>query len=479
MKKLIIFLLLVVIAIGISVFLFPAKFGASHALDRTAPELTVELVKSPAYAVKISARDELTSLTDLKLEAVQNGKSISLPAEEYLHGENASLSITYPPKKISENLKEGEVTLNVSISDSSYWKNSATQSLSFTIDKRSPRLDILSQQHRMFAGGSELVVYTVREENLAETGVLLGDMTFCAVPLNTFSGFEDASSTIYVSLFAAPLDMTGKDFSPHAYAKDSYGNTTKLPLRMRYDPKKVPEASPSISRNFLERKIPPLLEESTLDYPDAFTTATAAEDTDDETWISYFKTINEKYRLTLRNSLKSILTDGTRCTPLIPTEQMTRPLQGSLMSGFGEQRYYKYNGADAGFSVHEGFDLASVRNDDVVATGSGTVLLAEEFGIYGNAVLIDHGLGLSSLYGHLSSIQVEVGQKVQEGQKIAQSGETGLAGGDHLHFELRVGFVPVTPIEWWDPKWFTDNITGKLSSFAKKSDEETTSEEAQ
>ena len=90
------------------------------------------------------------------------------------------------------------------------------------------------------------------------------------------------------------------------------------------------------------------------------------------------------------------------------------------------------------------------------------MLFADELGIYGNCVLIDHGLGVSSLYGHLSRIDVTPGDVVQRGQAIGRTGQTGLAGGDHLHFAILVGDTYVDPIEWWDPKWIRDHIDARL-----------------
>jgi murein DD-endopeptidase MepM/ murein hydrolase activator NlpD len=91
------------------------------------------------------------------------------------------------------------------------------------------------------------------------------------------------------------------------------------------------------------------------------------------------------------------------------------------------------------------------------------VVLARYFGIYGNSVVLDHGGGLMSLYSHLSSIEVAPDQEVEKGQVIGRTGQTGLAGGDHLHFTLLIRGQPVNPIEWWDPMWIRDRVMGKLS----------------
>jgi murein DD-endopeptidase MepM/ murein hydrolase activator NlpD len=78
-------------------------------------------------------------------------------------------------------------------------------------------------------------------------------------------------------------------------------------------------------------------------------------------------------------------------------------------------------------------------------------------------VVLDHGLGLMSLYAHLSDIGVKVGQTVQKGEALGRTGETGLAGGDHLHFALLVHGVYTNPIEWWDDHWLKDRIAKPLA----------------
>jgi murein DD-endopeptidase MepM/ murein hydrolase activator NlpD len=135
------------------------------------------------------------------------------------------------------------------------------------------------------------------------------------------------------------------------------------------------------------------------------------------------------------------------------------------MSSFGDRRTYTHDGETIDRQVHLGFDLASVARAPVEATQAGVVVLAEPLGIYGSTVVLDHGLGVFSLYGHLSTIAVQPGQSVPAGAVLGQSGETGLAGGDHLHFSIIVRGNHVDPVEWWDPQWMRDHVTSKLEMF--------------
>jgi murein DD-endopeptidase MepM/ murein hydrolase activator NlpD len=112
--------------------------------------------------------------------------------------------------------------------------------------------------------------------------------------------------------------------------------------------------------------------------------------------------------------------------------------------------------------VHLGFDLSVVQHTPVVAANDGKVVWADRLGIYGNCIVLDHGYGLQSIYGHLSSIGVKVGDAVKKGQEMGKSGATGLAGGDHLHFTMQLDGVQINPVEWWDEHWIHDRILSKI-----------------
>jgi murein DD-endopeptidase MepM/ murein hydrolase activator NlpD len=110
-----------------------------------------------------------------------------------------------------------------------------------------------------------------------------------------------------------------------------------------------------------------------------------------------------------------------------------------------------------------GIDLASVSRAPVPAANNGRVLAIENVGIFGNTVLLDHGFGLTTLYAHLSAVSVSRGDTVKRGDIIGKTGETGLAGGDHLHFGVAVNNVFVNPVEWWDTAWIKNNIMHNIN----------------
>ncbi len=123
----------------------------------------------------------------------------------------------------------------------------------------------------------------------------------------------------------------------------------------------------------------------------------------------------------------------------------TVPLSGTQSSPFAIRR--SYDGGPLG-SYHGGVDLAVDSGVPVAAANRGLVVLAESLKVRGNAVIIDHGMGVYSCYYHLSEIQVKKGQSVDKGQVIGLSGNSGLSTGPHLHWELRVTGEAVDPWEW-------------------------------
>jgi len=100
------------------------------------------------------------------------------------------------------------------------------------------------------------------------------------------------------------------------------------------------------------------------------------------------------------------------------------------------------------YRMHTGIDIAAETGADIVAAGDGQVIFAGYYGGYGYAVIIDHGDGISTLYGHNSVLLVKEGDIVKRGQVIAKAGSTGWATGPHLHFEVRKNGVPVNPMDW-------------------------------
>jgi murein DD-endopeptidase MepM/ murein hydrolase activator NlpD len=183
-----------------------------------------------------------------------------------------------------------------------------------------------------------------------------------------------------------------------------------------------------------------------------------------ESKIGMFRDINE--RLRQKNSEMVLALAQRSGGERIPFG-IIKPLPAALTGAFGEERSFFLHGTEAGGSVHEGYDLADKLGAGVSVAADGVVLHAGPLGIFGNAIVVDHGLGFQTLYGHLSVIEVKAGDVVTSGMRMGSTGMTGLAGGDHLHFETRVHGVAVDPKEWLDPHWIATRIKEPLEDLVK------------
>jgi murein DD-endopeptidase MepM/ murein hydrolase activator NlpD len=148
----------------------------------------------------------------------------------------------------------------------------------------------------------------------------------------------------------------------------------------------------------------------------------------------------------------------------LSTEPFLQLSNSQMESEFADVRSYIYNGKKVDQQVHLGFDLAVTAHTPLVASNDGKVVWAAPLGIYGNCIVVDHGYGLQSIYGHLSELGVKEGDMVKRGQQMGKSGSTGLAGGDHLHFSMQVDGVQVNPVEWWDQHWIKDHIQNRFKA---------------
>ncbi len=127
---------------------------------------------------------------------------------------------------------------------------------------------------------------------------------------------------------------------------------------------------------------------------------------------------------------------------------LQRPCAGTISSYFGTRRAYN----DGPYtSYHGGVDLRGVTGTPVYAPARGTAVLAESLTVRGDALMLDHGWGVLTGYWHLSQIEVNVGEHVEQGDLIARIGSTGLSTGSHLHWEMWVGGVNVNPMQWLEP----------------------------
>jgi murein DD-endopeptidase MepM/ murein hydrolase activator NlpD len=230
-------------------------------------------------------------------------------------------------------------------------------------------------------------------------------------------------------------------------ATDDLGNTVSQSCNDKFFPKPVKQDTIQLTDAYINKVVPEILSNTS-----------EVKDTGDP--LRNYLELNRDLRKI--NAEHLIRLAGDSKAEFLWHRVFLAAKNAAVRSSFADRRTYVYNGKSVDQQDHLGFDLASTQQAPVICVNDGVVVLAQYFGIYGNAVVVDHGYGLMSLYGHLSSISVRTGDPVMRGREIGKSGATGLAGGDHLHFAMLLEGLPVTPIEWWDEHWIKDRIARKL-----------------
>jgi murein DD-endopeptidase MepM/ murein hydrolase activator NlpD len=308
------------------------------------------------------------------------------------------------------------------------------------VDTLPPSVRAVSRMHNVNVGGSALVIYQTSSDS-AESGVFVNN-----VFSRGFAARENADQGIYCCYFALPYDV---EFHPRIrlWSRDKAGNTAEAPFPCHIRRKTFRNDKVELSDRFIQRVLP-------------YFAAIYPSD-DQKSPIEAFLKINRKLRKK-NHEVLYMLKDKTSARRLWDGTWL-RQKNSANMARFADHRLYFYKGKKVDEQDHLGIDLASSRNAPVEAANRGRVIYADRLGIYGLTVVLDHGQGLTSVYGHLSKIEVSIGQEVNKGSVLGLTGETGLAGGDHLHFAIMVSGICVNPIEWWDDHWVKDNILGKLA----------------
>jgi murein DD-endopeptidase MepM/ murein hydrolase activator NlpD len=311
-----------------------------------------------------------------------------------------------------------------------------------------PRVAVVSSHHFVNHGGAEAVVYRVSPPEAA-SGVLVGDIEYPGFAAKDAGapGVTITDPALRVAFFALRHDQDLK--TPiRVFARDEAGNTGRADFDYRVFPKPFKKSSIPLEDKFLEKVVPSILEGTRDVNPSGDN-------------LQKFLVINGELRRKNNEKIASFA-DQTAPAMLWGGQVFYAFKNTGVQSAFADHRTYVYKGKEVDRQVHLGFDLAEVSNSPIRASNRGKVLFADELGIYGNTVIIDHGLGVQSLYAHLSSIDVKPGDTVQKEQQIGRSGMTGMAAGDHLHFTMLIDGQMVNPVEWWDAHWIEDRILRKL-----------------
>jgi murein DD-endopeptidase MepM/ murein hydrolase activator NlpD len=447
MRK-VVLLLVVVVILGVAGF---AALRVGPAPDIVIEPAAKVIGRKTAVVVKIS--EPKRGVSSVKVELVQ-GESVQTLAEQR-HEPAASWAPWQKSTPSAEmrvevgkeavaTLQPGTAIVRVTAQRAGalLWSPApAVAQVELPVRMIPPTVHVLSTFTYVNQGGAEAVVYRVGDGAVRD-GVRAGTHFFPGFPLPG-GGPQDR-----FALFAVPYDMNDAS-AVQLIVADAAGNEAQVRFIDKFFPKKPGADTIKLNDGFMQKVTTEIMSQT-------------PELQDKGSLLENYLQINRD----LRKKDDALLVElAAKSHPGFLWHATFLPmLNTAIRANFAQRRAYVYQDQKVDEQNHLGLDMASVRADPVPAANDGVVAFAGYLGIYGNCVVLDHGYGLQTLYGHLSAVDVKVGDKVGRGQPVGKSGASGLAGGDHLHFGVLLHGLPISPIEWFDKKWLNDRLKLKLGA---------------
>jgi murein DD-endopeptidase MepM/ murein hydrolase activator NlpD len=338
--------------------------------------------------------------------------------------------------KTTPQLQEGKAKLILEATSNDLLRKTARLEREVTVVTQPPRLSGDSDQHYLYLGMADLARFNV-SGSWTEAGVRVGDQRFRAWPM---PGGKPGLFSLFAFAWNIPPNTV-----PLVYASNGAGNDVTSPIVFQFPKKEQPKYTVhdlQVSDAFMQKVVGELDPNGSGDE------------------VARFVKINNE----MRRDNNKVLSDLRSKTAdrFLWSQPFLRQSHSQAEASFAEVRNYMYQGKKIDQQVHLGYDLAVTQHIGVQSSNDGKVVYAAPLGIYGNCIVVDHGYGLQTIYGHLSKIDVHEGDVVKRGQIMGQSGQTGMAGGDHIHFAMQLDGVQIDPKEWWDSHWIKDHIAKQV-----------------
>jgi len=366
----------------------------------------------------------------------QNGASYGVwKLAQPSKGKEETLSFTAGVKTTPQ-LKDGTAKLIVEAVSNDLLHRSARVERDVTVVTRPPTVSVDSEQHYIYIGMADLGTFSVSGAYTA-AGIRVGDEAFRAWPM---PGGKPGLFSLYAFAWNMPQSTV-----PVVFASNGAGNDVTSPLTVIFPKKEQPHYTVhqlQVSDQFMQKVIGELDPNGSGDV------------------VARFVKINSEMRKANNKTLAELR--FKTADHFLFSQPFQRQPHSQNEATFADLRHYIYHGKEIDQQVHLGYDLAVTQHVGVQASNDGRVVWAAPLGIYGNCIVVDHGYGLQTIYGHLSHIDVHEGDMVKRGQVMGQSGMTGMAGGDHIHFAMQLDGVQIDPKEWWDPHWIQDHVARRV-----------------
>ena len=338
--------------------------------------------------------------------------------------------------KSTPQLRDGKAKLIVEATSNDLRGKQARVEQDVTVVSQPPTVSVDSDQHYLYLGMADLATFSVAG-GWTQAGVRVGDQNYRAWPI------AGGKSGLF-ALFAFAWNMPAGTI-PVVYASNGTGNDVTSPISFEFPKKEQPKYTThdlQVSDAFMQKVVGELDPNGSGDA------------------VVRFVRINSEMRRANNKTLADL--QSKTADHFLFSQPFTRQSHAQAEATFADVRNYIYHGNKIDQQVHLGYDLAVTQHVGVESSNDGTVVYAAPLGIYGNCIVVDHGYGLQTIYGHLSHIDVHEGDVVKRGQVMGQSGMTGMAGGDHVHFAMQLDGVQIDPKEWWDPHWIQDHIARRV-----------------
>jgi murein DD-endopeptidase MepM/ murein hydrolase activator NlpD len=444
-KGLWIYVVLIAFLVGVVFVLFSSMF------ERNAPKIKVqnEIYWNFQKPISVEISDN-TKIKSYEVVFVDGDKKLKLETK-VIKDENGVINLDILPPLFDEFYKPKEGSLKIDVYDTSKWNffkgNQTVTNSKIIIDKKSPVANVITNSYLLRQGGSGVIIVEINDENLKDYYISFNDE-------EVFELFPFYKKNYFISIITWPIDI--KEFKRvNVVAVDLAGNKTeaKVPFYIKSFKEKIDDIK--ISDDFVNNVSKHVLENSDMNVPSDIV----------EAFVKTNKELREKNVKTIREVVKKNLVNGMNTS--FDIKPFVRLPNAATFAQYGERRHYFYGENKIDEAWHLGMDWASVKRADVQVSNPGKVIFKGYLGIYGDTAIIDHGLGLGTLYAHTSSINVEVNDEVKAGQHIANTGSTGAVFGDHLHFGVLVQGIEVNPNEWLDYTWMKTNVTKTINDAVK------------
>lgn len=441
-----IFIILLVLVMALVAFLF-----LSPTFERVAPKISIE--KEIYWNLQKPIKVDISDNNDIKSYDIiyDDGQKQTKLETKVIKSEKGLIELEILPPSFNEMYKPKDGNIKIDVYDVSKWNffrgNETITTSKVIIDKKSPVANVITNSYLLRQGGSGVIIVEVSDENLKDFYISFNDEEL-------FELFPFYKKNYYIAIITWPVKI--KEFSRvNLVAVDMAGNKSvaKVPFYIKSFQEKDDDIK--VSDDFIQNVAKQVLEKSDVNIP-----------TDPvDIFLKTNKEVREKNIKTIRDVARKNFSN--KLVTSYDLKTFLRLENSATVAGYGERRSYFYNDQKVDEEWHLGMDWASVKRAPIKTYNDGKVIFKDYLGIYGNSIIIDHGIGLATLYAHTSSANVELNEEVKAGQQIGNTGSTGAVFGDHLHFGVLVQGIEVNPNEWQTKDWISTNVTKTINDAVK------------